>query len=109
MRQAKVHVSVLGDEKKQSLSLRGLQNSAGFFQHKIAKRIDMRYTPLLQFVLDKGVKHSILVAQMLNDLLPKQEAPASEVPSPDEPPEAETENSQQDADHPASQQHTDNS
>lgn len=76
MRTAKVHVSVMGDETKQNLSLRGLQNSAGYFQHKIAKRIDMRYTPIIQFVLDKGVKHSIMVAQMLNDLLPKKDADA---------------------------------
>ena len=32
MRQAKVHVSVMGDEVKQTLCLHGLQNSAGFLQ-----------------------------------------------------------------------------
>ena len=32
MRQAKVYVSVMGNESKQNLSLRGLQNAAGFLQ-----------------------------------------------------------------------------
>ena len=45
MRQAKVHVSVMGDETQQKLSLRGLQNAGGFLQAKIAERIDTRYTP----------------------------------------------------------------
>lgn len=75
MRQAKVHVSVMGDETKQQLSLRGLQNSAGFLQSKVAKRIDTRYTPRLTFVLDLGVKRSIEISQILQSVLP---APANE-------------------------------
>jgi ribosome-binding factor A len=71
MRQAKVHVSVMGDEKKQTLALRGLQNSAGFLQSKIGERIDTRYIPKLTFVLDKGVKQSIEISRMLGELLPK--------------------------------------
>jgi ribosome-binding factor A len=70
MRQAKVHVSVMGDETKQQLSLRGLQNSAGFLQSKVAKRIDTRYTPRLAFVLDLGVKRSIEISQILQSVLP---------------------------------------
>lgn len=71
MRQAKVHVSIMGDEKKQALALRGLQNSAGFLQSKIGERIDTRYIPKLTFVLDKGVKQSIEISRMLGELLPK--------------------------------------
>lgn len=71
MRQAKVHVSIMGDEKKQTLALRGLQNSAGFLQSKIGERIDTRYIPKLTFVLDKGVKQSIEISRMLGELLPK--------------------------------------
>ena len=70
LRHAKVHVSVMGDETRQNLSLRGLQNAAGFLQSKVAKRIDTRYTPRLAFVLDQGVKRSIEVAQILKRVLP---------------------------------------
>ncbi len=65
MREAKVSVSVMGDEKQQQLSLRGLQNAAGFLQSKIANRIETRNTPRLQFVIDKGVQHSLLVGEIL--------------------------------------------
>ena len=54
MKSAKVHVSVMGDEKKQQLGLPGLQSSAGFLQSKIAERIDTRYTPRLTFIIDKA-------------------------------------------------------
>ena len=70
MRQAKVHVSVMGDETKQNLSLHGLQSAAGFLQSKVANRIDTRYTPRLEFVLDQGVKKSIEIARILREVLP---------------------------------------
>ena len=74
MREAKVAVSVMGDEKQQQLSLRGLQNSAGFLQSKIARRIETRHTPRLQFVIDKGVQHSLKVGQILNELQRERQA-----------------------------------
>ena len=74
MRQAKVHVSIMGDEAKQRLCLYGLQHSAGFLQSKISERIDTRYTPRLKFELDMGVKKSLAISQMLNELLPHDEA-----------------------------------
>jgi len=70
LRSAKVHVSVMGDEKKQQLTLRGLQNAAGFLQSRCAEKIETRWTPRLQFVLDKGVKHSIEVCRILAEVLP---------------------------------------
>lgn len=68
LRSAKVHVSVMGDERKQNLSLHGLKSSAGFLQRRVAERIDIRYTPRLEFVLDQGVKKSIQIAELLQDV-----------------------------------------
>ena len=65
MREAKVSVSIMGDDKQQQLSLRGLQNAAGFLQSKIANRIETRHTPRLQFEIDKGVQNSLLVGEIL--------------------------------------------
>lgn len=82
LRYAKIHVSVMGDEARQKLTLRGLQSAAGFLQSKIAERIDIRYTPKLSFLLDQGVKRSIAVAQILQQVLPKDTAaPGSEADS----------------------------
>ncbi len=75
MRSAKVHVSIMGNESRQNLSLKGLQNAAGFLQQRIADRIDTRYTPRLQFLLDKGVKNSIAISRILDEVL-RPERPA---------------------------------
>ena len=72
MRNAKIHVSVMGDEAKQKLCLKGLQNSAGFLQQKINERMDTRYVPKIRFVLDQGVKNSIAVTRILEEVLPEE-------------------------------------
>ena len=65
MREAKVSVSVMGNESDQNLTLRGLQSSAGFLQSRIASRIDTRYTPRLEFVIDRGQQNAAVVGDIL--------------------------------------------
>lgn len=72
LRQAKVHVSVMGDEKKQNLCLHGLNSSAGFLQQKINERVETRYTPKLRFELDKGIKNAFAVTKILDEVLPSK-------------------------------------
>lgn len=73
MRVAKVYVSVMGDDTKQRLAVKGLESSAGYLQGKITDRIDTRYTPRLRFELDEGVKKSIAIAKTLAEVLPEEE------------------------------------
>jgi|GEM_PF-50141 len=75
MKQARVFVTIMGDEKQQKLTLRGLQNSAGFLQYKIADRIETRYTPRLEFVFDEGVKNALEIDRILKRVLPKDAPP----------------------------------
>ncbi len=77
MQNAKVFVSVMGDEAAQNLAVRGLQNSAGYLQQKVSNRVELRYTPRLKFELDLGIKNSIAVEQILKQVLP-QDTPAEE-------------------------------
>jgi ribosome-binding factor A len=86
MRQARVHVSVMGDDTKQRLSLKGLQAAAGYLQSKLNNRVEMRYTPRIEFVLDKGVKHSLEVARILGEVLPRETTEGEYDPSAVEPP-----------------------
>jgi ribosome-binding factor A len=84
MRLAKVHVSIMGDEAKQRLCLHGLRSSAGYLQSKISDRIDTRYTPRIRFELDEGVKKSLAISQMLQELLPSPNEAAAQNAEPDD-------------------------
>lgn len=69
LRTAKVYVSIMGDEAKQKLCLHGLDSARGYLQAKVADRMQTRYTPVLRFVLDDGVKKSIEAARILREVL----------------------------------------
>jgi ribosome-binding factor A len=74
LQHAKVHVSVMGSQKEQDLCMHGLRNAAGYIQSKLAGRLKTRFTPMVQFSLDQGVKKSIEVARLINEAM-AQSAP----------------------------------
>jgi ribosome-binding factor A len=73
LRTAKVYVSVRGDKKTEVLSMQGLNAARGWLQSKIAEKLDLRYTPVLTFVVDPGVKKSAEISQMLREIAPPTE------------------------------------
>ncbi len=80
MREAKVAVSVRGDEAQEKLSLHGLRNAAGYLQSKIAERIDSRYIPRLQFEIDKGMHNAMEVGEILAKIRREREAEEAAAP-----------------------------
>jgi ribosome-binding factor A len=67
LQHAKVYVSVMGSDRDRSLTLHGLKSAAGFIQSKLGDRMRTRYIPVLEFVLDEGVRNSLEVARLLNE------------------------------------------
>jgi ribosome-binding factor A len=67
LQHAKVFVSVMGSDRDRNLTLHGLKSAAGFIQSKLGDRMRTRYIPILEFVLDEGVKNSLEVARLLNE------------------------------------------
>ena len=84
---AKVYVSVLGDEDAQQETIHELQAAKGFIQKAIAARLRTRHTPVLDFKLDKSVKQSLRVSQLIRVALDedagrREAAPTSDAPEP---------------------------
>jgi ribosome-binding factor A len=67
LQHAKVYVSIMGSERDQQLCMHGLKHAAGFLQRKVGDRLQTRYTPAVQFVLDKGIKNSIEITRLINE------------------------------------------
>src|SRR5947209_9363171 len=81
LQHAKVYVSVMGTPGEEQLCLHGLRHAAGFIQSKLASRLKTRFTPVIDFVLDEGVKKSIEITRLINEAL-AQHAPAATAGSP---------------------------
>jgi len=79
LRNAKVYVSIMGDERAQSLCMHGLKSARGFLQAKVADRLKTRYTPTLSFVLDPGVKQSFAATKVIREVLGDSQAHENEL------------------------------
>ena len=62
---AHVMVAVVGDDKEQAQSLKGLTAAAGFIRHEVADRLRLRHAPELYFRLDKGEQYESRIEELL--------------------------------------------
>jgi ribosome-binding factor A len=82
LQHAKVYVSIMGTPREQELCMHGLRHASGFVQSKLGSRLKTRFTPVVKFVLDEGVKKSIEISRLINEAL-AQSRPEAEVESAD--------------------------
>lgn len=64
----KIFVSVLGDEEKQKETLAGLKSSSGFIRNELAKRINLRNTPELTFVIDHSIEYGVNMSKLIDEV-----------------------------------------
>ncbi len=65
---AKIYVSVLNQKGREGITLRGLESAKRHIQSAIGDSLGLRKTPELIFRVDPGIKHSIRIGGILNDL-----------------------------------------
>ena len=65
LREAKIYVSVMGDEEQVKNSLEGLNSALGFIRREIGQRIRLRFTPEISFALDTSLDYSDHIQKLL--------------------------------------------
>ncbi len=65
---ARIHFSVMGTEEERANTLKGLKKAAGFIRRELASRLNIRYTPELQFVPDQSIEYSVEISQKIKEL-----------------------------------------
>jgi ribosome-binding factor A len=75
LRQARVYVSVLGDEAQRADSLEALRSSHGVLQRAFAARVRLKRTPKLEFAYDPTTDNALHI----NALLAEEEGRIAEL------------------------------
>ena len=65
LRNAHVLVSVLGDEEKKNESMAGLAAAKNFLRYQLGQRLRLRYTPALEFHLDRGYEYDERIEELI--------------------------------------------
>jgi len=68
LRQAKVFVSVLGDDKQWAGSMAALASARGFVRNWLRQHLDLRVTPELDFRPDHSLEHAARIQSILKQV-----------------------------------------
>jgi len=67
LRQARVFLSVYGLKSEKEF-IKGLKSASGYLRRELGQSLDLRYTPQLQFELDKSIERGSRISTILDDL-----------------------------------------
>lgn len=68
LQQAKVYISVLGDDEQKENTLKGLAKAKGFIRSEIGHRIRLRKTPEITFEFDESINYGNRIETILHQL-----------------------------------------
>jgi ribosome-binding factor A len=68
LRQARLFVSILGDEKAREAALEGLRHSAHFIQRALFKNLRLRNSPTILFEIDDSLERGDRIERVLQQL-----------------------------------------
>ena len=69
LKTCKAYISVLGDEKVQTETIAGLQSAEGFIRKELARTLNMRNTPEIQFILDQSIEYGVNMTKKIEELV----------------------------------------
>ncbi|HVS52270.1 MAG TPA: 30S ribosome-binding factor RbfA [Opitutaceae bacterium] len=68
LRDARVFVSVVGDEETATAKLRWLRSKAAEIREEVGRRIVLKYLPKFEYVPDKSAARSARILQVLDEI-----------------------------------------
>ena len=75
LRYARIYLTAMDRTGEKEL-MRGLKSASGFLRRELGSRLNLRYTPELQFFADDSIAHGAHILDMLNHVKPANPAKA---------------------------------
>ena len=68
LKTCKAYISVLGSEKEKSDTIAGLRSAEGYIRRQLAKRLNLRNTPEIQFKLDESIEYGVNMSRLIQEV-----------------------------------------
>ena len=78
LKTCKVWVSVYGDDQKKKDTMEGLRSASGFIRGELARRVNLRNTPQLQFILDDSIAYGVEMSRRIDEVLAEDQRAESQ-------------------------------
>lgn len=78
LKHCKAYISVLGSDEQAQDAIAALKRAVGYIRRELARRINLRNTPEITFILDQSIEYGVhmsnLISQVTKDLKDDDEA-----------------------------------
>ncbi len=81
LKSARVYVGIMGDEKTKKNGLRGLERATKWIRVELAKRMDLKYIPNLNFIYDETFEYADNIESLINKIKKEDDKPTTTNPS----------------------------
>ena len=68
LKTCKAWISVLGNEESQKDTLAGLKSAEGFIRNQLARKVNLRNTPEIRFILDQSIEYGVNMSKRIDDV-----------------------------------------
>lgn len=68
LKTCKAWISVLGDDKAVEDTLEGLNSAKSYIRRELARRINLRNTPEITFVMDQSIAYGVKMSKLIDDV-----------------------------------------
>ena len=68
LKTCKAWISVLGDDKAIEDTLAGLKSAEGYIKGQLAKKINLRNTPEIHFIMDQSIAYGVSMSKLIDDV-----------------------------------------
>lgn len=72
LKTCKAWISVLGGEDEIQNTLKGLNSAEGFIRRELARRINLRNTPKIRFIMDQSIAYGVDMSKKIDDVMKAQ-------------------------------------
>lgn len=66
LKACKIWVSVLGSQEDGQRTMEGLHSASGFIRSELARRVNLRNTPELRFILDDSIAYGVAMSAKID-------------------------------------------
>ena len=68
LKTCKAYISVLGGEEERKSTYQGLKSAEGYIRNQLAKRINLRNTPAITFIMDNSIEYGVNMSKLIEDV-----------------------------------------
>lgn len=73
LKTCKAWISVYGDEQARTDTLAGLKSAEGYIRNQLARQINLRNTPEIQFIVDESIAYGVRMSKLIDEVMGESE------------------------------------